>query len=353
MTNEPLNPSAPLAVVAALQPSSTVYDRASRLTHRPLWVFTVSFWVSAYFLMMAIFQLPELYEETSALMLTGLNTGVTILALGLLFGQMMSRRKAKKAAYEQAVRRSGRLPTVFRFYEDAVEAVSLRSRVMIPYSNVITAVEDSYGFYISNGELVVMLPAAGLTAYDAAFIRDLLRKHLPAGIYRCHQAVNARMPQPHAIPLYPNPPVVPPQLLHRPEYEHPFAQTFVNLLFSALPMLLLLTAPVATTLLLLFGITDFVVALALYFALFLLSLFPLYLNAKRHGSLLQSPVGISVLPDGTWRLYRREGEWLLQPEDIRILRIRGRVQMVTPFGELLTDEDRCREIPELAAKIGL
>ena len=86
----------PLAVVAALQPSSTVYDRASRLTHRPLWVFTVSFAVSAYFLMMAIFQLPSHYEESSAIMLTGLNAGITVLALGLLFGKMMSRRKMKK-----------------------------------------------------------------------------------------------------------------------------------------------------------------------------------------------------------------------------------------------------------------
>lgn len=353
MTNEPLTSSAPLAVVAALQPSSTVYDRASRLTHRPLWVFTVSFGVSAYFLMMAIFQLPEHYKEASALMLTGLNSGITILALGLLFGQLMSRRKMKKAAYEQAVRRNGNFPTVFRFYEDAVETVSLRSRVLLPYSEVIAAVEDSYGFYISNGELVLMLPAAGLTAYDAAFIRDLLRKHLPAGVYRRHQAVKAHMPQPHAIPLYPAQPVVPPQLLHRPEYEHPFAQTFVNLLFSVLPMLLLLTAPVATTLSLLFGIADLAMALLLYIALLLLSLFPLYLYAKRSGSLLQSPVGISALPDGTWRLYRREGEWLLLQRDIRILRIRGHVQIVTPFGELLTDEDSCREIPEIAAKIGL
>ena len=200
MTNEPL------AVVAALQPSSTVYDRASRLTHRPLWVFTVSFAVSAYFLMMAIFQLPNLYEESSAIMLTGLNAGITVLALGLLFGKMMSRRKMKKTAYERAVHRNGTFPTVYRFYEDAVETVSLRSRVMIPYSDVIAAVEDSYGFYISNGELVVMLPAAGLTAYDAAFIRDLLCQHLPAGVYRRHQAINARMPQPHAIPLYPEQP---------------------------------------------------------------------------------------------------------------------------------------------------
>lgn len=342
----------PLAVVAALQPSSTVYDRASRLTHRPLWVFTVSFAVSAYFLMMAIFQLPNLYEESSAIMLTGLNAGITVLALGLLFGKMMSRRKMKKTAYERAVHRNGTFPTVYRFYEDAVETVSLRSRVMIPYSDVIAAVEDSYGFYISNGELVVMLPAAGLTAYDAAFIRDLLCQRLPAGVYRRHQAINARMPQPHAIPLYPEQPVVPPQLLHHPEYEHPFAQTFTTLLFSALPMLMLLTAPVATTLMLLCGITDMAIAILLYIALLLLTLFPFYLYAKRTGSLMQSPIGITALPNG-WRLYRREGEWLLLPEDVLIRRIGSRVQIATPFGELLTDVDSCLEIPEISRRIGL
>lgn len=351
MTNEPITETAPLAVVAVSQPSSTVYERAVRLAHRRLWIFTVSFGISAYFLILAALQLPSYYEAPSAEMLLTLHSGILVLAAVLLIFQSVNRKKVQNETYRRAVIRNGHYPIVFRFYSDRVETVSVNSRMMMPYSGLLSVVEDFHGLYLSNGELVLMLPAAGLTPYDADVIRRLLREQLPTGVYRRHRALVGRMPQPHPIPMYPDRPVVPPQLLHNAAHERPFMQTFLTLALSSVPMLLLLTTPVATMLVLLCGITSLGSAAAISLSLLLLSLFPLYLYAKRSGPLMQPPVGLSLIGNG-WRLYRREGEWLLPPEDVLIRRTDDCVHFITPYGELLADIDSCREHPDIWAKIG-
>ena len=351
MCDESFQADTPLAIVAVRRPAAALYTRAVRKTSRLFWMFTVPFMVSAYFFLTAALQLPATFgiqnDATDALRPL-CSTVLNIAIFLLLFRGFLNRKANKQQAFARARRDTG-MPSVYRFFTDRVECTGQRDRFVLVYDRVLSAVEDRDGFYLNGDGLVLILPAAELTETDVSFVRTLLRRQLPDGVFRCRRQAVGQLPYPHPIPLYPDREVLPPQVPDLPQYHRPSQQTFFSAVIDALPLLMLLQAAMAGILVFCFDLQERWMPAALFIALLLFSLFPLSLFAQKHIP-PQHLLGLSET-EGGWRVYHTAGEWFFLPDEVVVRCRDDLVMLFTPIGLIATSAVNCREIPALWAKI--
>ena len=343
----------PLAVVAARRPEDGVYNRALRLSSRRYWLFSVAFWITAYCMMTAVMQLPaylgvENPATEQVIRLYEVALGIALFLL--LFRATINRKLTKQAAFARARREVG-TPSAYHFYEEYVACIGFRDRFVVRYADVESAIEDRHGFYLYTDGIVLILPTEGMTAYDTDFIRTILRERLPNGVYRRRKCAESHLFYPHPIPLYPDRAVEAPQVSDLPHYHRSVSETFTGLLGSTLPVLSLLMSSITVILVLVCDLQESWMPYVVFAALLSLSLFPLYGFARKHRP--SNPwIGLSQTEDG-WRLYHKAGEFFLLPDEVIAKRNGDVVVLYTAMCTLVATVDECREVPAIAAQIGL